>query len=197
MIQTDKTHHWTYRALGASNHDPELRADYDYYATDPHAIDDLFVVEDFDENIWECASGENHLAYRLEECNKIVLKTDIISRKSDIFSLDFLSDEALVLSGEYDIITNPPYKYALDFCEQAIKLMKNKTAMLLNLRFLEGQKRYNFFAKYPMKKVWIYSRRLQCARNGDFSLAKGGVTAFAWFVWERNFHSEPKIGWIK
>lgn len=193
----DNHNYWTYRALGASNHHPELRANYDYYATDPSAIDGLFASEKFGNKIWECASGENHLADRIEEYGKIVFRTDIISRKDNIFTLDFLSDEAIALSGDYDIITNPPYKYALEFCEQAIKLMNNKTAMLLNLRFLEGQRRYDFFANHPMKKVLVYSSRLQCAKNGDFSLAKGGVTAFAWFIWERGFNGEPRISWIK
>ena len=67
----DNHNHWTYRALGASNHHPELRANYDYYATDPSAIDGLFAAEKFGNKIWECASGENHLADKIEEIKTI------------------------------------------------------------------------------------------------------------------------------
>lgn len=189
---------WVYRAIGASNHKPELRQEDDFYATSPQAIDDLLKAETFGEFIWECAAGENHLANRLEErIGKKVFKTDIIQRTSDVAILNFLSSEALEFDDEYDIITNPPYKYALEFCEQAIRLMHNKCAMLLNIRFLEGQSRYEFFQQHPMKKVWVYSQRLACAKDGDFQRYKGGVTAFAWFVWEKGWHGDTTIGWIR
>ena len=195
--QLENKNSWVYRAVGASNHQPELRQEDDFYATSPSAIDDLLLVEQFSDYIWECAAGENHLANRLEEqFGKKVFKTDIVQRKSDIAILNFLSSESLLFDDEYDIITNPPYKYALEFCEQAIRLMQNKCAMLLNIRFLEGQSRYKFFQEHPMKKVWVYSQRLACAKDGDFERYKGGVTAFAWFVWEKGWHGDTTIGWI-
>lgn len=193
---TDKNS-WVYRAVGASNHRPELRQEDDFYATHPRAIDDLFSVDNtFGNTIWECASGMNHLADRIESHGRWTFRTDLTPLRRDIIELDFLSPGAEVYKGRYDIITNPPYKHALPFCAQAISLMQNKCAMLLNIRFLEGQSRYQFFQEYPMKKVWVYSQRLACAKDGDFERYKGGVTAFAWFVWEKDWHGNTEIGWI-
>ena len=47
----------TFVNIGASSHSATIREANDYYATDPTAIDDLFQVETFDENVWECAGG--------------------------------------------------------------------------------------------------------------------------------------------
>lgn len=189
---------WIYRAIGASNHRPELRQEDDFYATSPKAIDDLFTVDNsFGQTVWEPATGMNHLADRMERHGRRTFRTDLITRKRDVIQLDFLSPGAEVYKGMYDIITNPPYKYATEFCAQAISLMDKKCAMLLNIRFLEGQSRYKFFEEWPMKKVWVYSERLACAKDGDFDKYKGGVTAFAWFVWQKDWHGDTTIGWIK
>ena len=54
-----------FSTLGAKGHTKNLREQYDYYATDPSAIDYLFQKEDFDDNIWECACGEGNLSKRM------------------------------------------------------------------------------------------------------------------------------------
>jgi putative uncharacterized protein (fragment) len=44
-----------YRTMGASNHTQDDRAEQDFYATDPKAIDALLEVEDFSKSILEPA----------------------------------------------------------------------------------------------------------------------------------------------
>ena len=46
-----------------------------------------------------------------------------------------------------DIITNPPYKYALEFVEHALNIVQQgrKVAMFLKLTILEGKARKAFF----------------------------------------------------
>lgn len=44
----------------------EEREIFDYYATDPIAVDYLLKYETFDQNIWECACGEGNISKRLE-----------------------------------------------------------------------------------------------------------------------------------
>jgi hypothetical protein len=46
-----------YSTLGASSHSDYDRAENDYYATSPTAIDKLFAVHKFDQSIWEPACG--------------------------------------------------------------------------------------------------------------------------------------------
>lgn len=69
-----------FKTLGASNHTEKERQAEDYYATDPRAIDALLTKEILSKDIWECASGEGHLANRLKELGYNVYCTDIIDR---------------------------------------------------------------------------------------------------------------------
>lgn len=47
----------TFATLGASSHANEERQIDDYYATDPQAMVDLLGLEQFNTDVWECASG--------------------------------------------------------------------------------------------------------------------------------------------
>tara|TARA_R100001530_G_scaffold75953_1_gene53307 strand:- start:286 stop:885 length:600 start_codon:yes stop_codon:yes gene_type:complete len=188
-----------YTPIGASSHSEKEREKFDYYATDPSAIDDLFDREQFSENIWECACGEGHLSKRMLELGSFyglnVFSSDIIDRGYGQVA-DFLSIEWQEWNG--DIITNPPYKYAQDFVEKSLQIIPtgNKVAMFLKLTFLEGQKRKQMFLNAPPKKIYIYSKRKQCAKNGRFDKFTSSAIAYAWYVWEKGFKGKPKIEWI-
>jgi len=183
-----------YSPLGASNHSDYDRVDKDYYATNPSAIDDLFKVEKFDDHIWECACGEGHLSKRMVDLGKTVRSTDLVDRGYGDQFLDFLTCD-IPTTG--DIITNPPYKYAVEFAKKALELTNNKVAMFLKLTFLEGQGRVPFFKKYPPKKIWVYSFRQSVARNGEAEMFnKSSAVCYAWFIWEKGFVGAPEIGWI-
>ena len=112
---------------------------------------------------------------------------------------DFLKDRWDGFQG--DIITNPPYKYAKEFVEQALKSVKegHKVAMFLKLTFLESKARKKLFEKHPPKIIYVSSSRLQCAKNGDFEKYRQGVgtaVAYAWFVWVKGYQGPTQVKWI-
>lgn len=187
-----------YTTLGASNHTNKARETNDYYATDPKAIDLLLEVESFTPVIWECACGEGHLLKALERHGYKVISTDLIYRGyGEKKPLDFLKETLDDFEG--DIITNPPYKYALEFVEQALNSVQpgRKVAMFLKLQFLEGKKRKEFFLHNPPKVVYVSSSRLNCAMNGDFEkYPSNNAICCAWFVWEKGYAGDSKIKWI-
>ena len=74
------TSHSTFVTLGASNHADHDRAILDYYATDPIAAQWLLEIEPSIHNIWECATGECHLAQVFAKSGKLNKATDIINR---------------------------------------------------------------------------------------------------------------------
>ena len=111
------------KTLGSSNHVEEDRGDYDYYATDPFAIDLLLTKEKPDKNIWECACGEGHLSKRLKEFGYNVKSTDLINRNYGESDVDFLH-QTEKFGG--DILTNPPYAIATEFIERALHLTDGK-----------------------------------------------------------------------
>lgn len=202
MIEKD----WTgnknsiFKTLGASNHTEKDRQNEDYYATDPIAAELLLEVEQFSENIWECSSGENHLANVFKEKGFNVRTSDIIQRTETTEILDFLSKENNK-SWNGDIITNPPYKFATDFIYKALELIPEgkKVAMFLKVQFLEGKERKKLFTKYPPKVIYVSSSRIMCAKNANFEEMKqggGSAVAYAWYVWEKGYNGDTIIKWI-
>ena len=186
-----------YATLAASNHSDAERQCEDYYATEPKAIELLLEVETFSPVIWECACGGGHMAKVLEKNGYNVIGTDLVYRGyGDKESLDFLEETLDEFEG--DIITNPPYKYALEFVQKALDSVQvgRKVAMFLKLQFFVGKERKQFFLENPPKIVYVSSSRLKCAINGDFKDIKSSAVSYAWFVWEKGFKGDPIIKWI-
>ena len=185
-----------YTILGASNHSPGVRQKDDYYATEPKAMELLLHEERFAPSVWECACGEGHLAKVLEKHGYHVVSTDLVYRGFGFPEpVDFLQTNQLF---DGDIITNPPYKYALDFVRKALDSVKpgRKVAMFLKLQFLEGKTRKQFFLDNPPRTVYVSASRLVCAINGEFGKISSSAIAYAWFVWEKGFSGDPVIKWI-
>ena len=187
----------TFVTLGASNHSEHEREKHDYYATDPIAVDMLAQTGFFNgvEKVWEPACGEGHLSKRMIEMGLNVHSTDLFDHGFGNTGLDFL---AIPDACGFDaIVTNPPYKYALEFCQKCVDLGAPKFAMFLKLTFLEGQKRQPFFAQHPPRYVAVCVNRVQCALNGDADMfAKSSAACYAWFIWEKGYKGKPEILWI-
>lgn len=186
-----------YKTLGASNHTEKERQPDDYYATEPKAAELLLEQEEFHHTIWECACGEGHLAKVFEAHGHEVISTDLIYRGyGDPEPLDFLNETIDDFEG--DIVTNPPYKFALEFVQRALESVKpgRKVAMFLKLQFLEGKSRKNFFQITPPRRVYVSSSRLKCAKNGKFESIASSAVAYAWFVWEKGYTGETVVKWI-
>lgn len=190
----------TYITLGASNHTDKEREVNDFYATDPVAIDRLIGSLELPKKIWECACGTGCLSKRLADYGHDVISSDLIDRGfgevKDFFTEDKMPD------GCECILTNPPYKYALEFVEHSLGLLPDGglCIMFLKTTFLEGQKRYErLYKSMPPKYVLQFSKRVLCAKNGRFeAMRKGGGSAvsYAWFVWKKGYNGETKIRWI-
>lgn len=195
-----------YKTLGASNHTDKERETNDYYATDPVAIDKLLSVEQPNKHIWECACGGGHLAQRLKDKGFEVFCTDLVYRGYPLDDQkDFLkSNPANTVwnYGDYDIVTNPPYKFAKEFVLKALEIVDDghKIYMFLKLTFLEGKARLKeLFSKYPPKTIYVFSERVMCAKNGSFEEMKssgGSAVSYGWFVWEKGYNGDTIVKWI-
>lgn len=192
---TDKKIANSFRILAASNLSKGERQVDDFYATEPKAMELLLQEESFNKDVWECACGQGHLSKVLVEHGYNVKSTDLIYRNYGVGGIDFL------LTTEHwrgCIITNPPYKYALEFIKHALDLIPEgeKVAMFLKLQFLEGKTRKEFFINNPPKTIYVSSGRLNCAKDGKFEEYPSSAVAFAWFVWEKGYKRSPQVKWI-
>lgn len=183
----------TMRTLGTSTHSNNTREVNDYYATHPKAVELLLEKELFVKNILEPSCGEGHISKVLTKNGYDVISYDLIDRGfggvKDLFDIEKFDG---------DIITNPPYKIALDFVKHSLEVIPrgNKVAMFLKIQFLESKSRRAFFDEFPPKKVYVASSRLICAMNGDFDKYKSSAACYAWFVWEKGYTGKPEIDWI-
>lgn len=184
--------------LGASNHTDKERQHEDFYATDPIAAELLLKEETFQKDVWECACGQGHLSKVFEDAGYNVRRSDIIDRcGNEVF--DFLSIENQSWNG--DIVTNPPYKYALDFIYKALQIIPDghKVAMFLKVQFLEGKERKHLFTTFPPKVIYVSSSRILCAKNAEFEKMRqggGSAVAYAWFVWVKGCKNDTIVKWI-
>lgn len=150
----------------------------------------------FDNNIWEPTVGGGHLAKVLQDKGFTVFCSDIVDRGyPNTNIINFLEFKGKTNG---DIIMNPPYKYALEFCEKGVEVINvgHKLAALLKLTFLEGKKRRFFFEENPPKIVYVFSGRTNCAKNGDFEKNPSSAVCYAWFIWEKGFKGDPIVKWI-
>lgn len=201
----EKNRDWTgnaqgvFSTLGASNHSKEARAENDFYATEPKAMELLLAEEKFSSVVWECACGEGHLSKVLIAHGYKVISTDLVYRGfGEPDPLDFLTD-APPEGFDGDIITNPPYTYGTEFVHRALEILQpgRKLALFLKLQFLEGKQRKKLFMENPPRTVYVSSSRLRCAKNGNFEkYAKSNAIAYAWYIWEKDFRGGTSIEWI-
>lgn len=168
----------------------------DFYKTSDFGTIALLEKENVKGRVLEPACGDGAISRILEKSDGVdsVTSIDIVDRGygevKDYF--EYKPKE------KFDwVITNPPYKYGLEFVKKALKDVKNdgKVAMLLKLVFLESQKRYNFFQTHPPTRIHVFSKRLGIWKNGN-EKRNSGLVCYAWFIWEKGNKKNPKLDWI-
>lgn len=171
----------------------EEREKDDFYPTPPAGTRALLAVEKFTGPIWEPACGEGDMSRVLEQAGYDVISTDLVNRGYGETRVDFLMEHH---PRAPNIVTNPPFKLAEQFTRHALSLTTGKVAMLARLAWLEGQARRDLFEQTPLARVWIFAGRLGFDRAKLADKGKGGMIAFAWFVWDHSHTGAPEIGWI-
>ena len=190
-----------FKTLGASNHTEKEREIDDFYATSPIAIDLLKKKIDLPYKILEPACGSGCLSERLKEHNHDVYSYDIVDRGYGKVQNFF---EMLIppIEGDFAIVTNPPYKYALQFVKHSLNIVPNNNlvCMFLKTTFAEGKRRYNeLFSVTPPTCVLQCIERVLCAKNADFDYMVnhgGSAVSYAWWVWRKGYKGKTILDWI-
>lgn len=189
------------------------RVEYDFYATDPKAVEKLLLKYPINgSKILEPCVGNGNIANAINEFYKSkrdIIGVDIVDRGyPNTIVHDYLSWET---DKKFDcIITNPPYSLAKEFVEKSMELLnegyyedgyaKGQLIMFLKIQFLEGAKRKAMFEKYPPKYIYVFRNRMATWNNGEPLDPDGKRWAttmcHAWFVWEKGSTSEPVVRWL-
>ena len=132
----------------------------------------------------EPACGGGHMAKVLKEYFANV-------RASDAYDYgygevrDFLADPYPPNSVDW-VITNPPFRLAEAFIQQALIVARRGVAVLVRTAFIEGVGRHKrLFRDNSPAKLAAFSERVPMLK-GRLDRKATTATSYAWFVWEKD-----------
>ncbi len=166
----------------------------DYYPTPPVLTRPLLRLERFAGPVWECACGDGALVRCLEEFGYEVVATDLVARGAyTTGGRDFLMEQKLLAP---NVFTNPPFKLWLKFVDHALHLGAEKVVMLGRVLNLEGKAAAAFMQANGLARVYVSAGRVDILPPGANPTGKGGIIAYAWYVFERGHTGAPSLHWI-
>ena len=174
------------------------RAEFDDYPTHPLYVEALLQALPMKMKgaIVEPCCGEGNIAKTLEARGYEVNAGDIQTRNGiyGYKGMDFLKTRETFAN----VVTNPPYKLALEFVLHALQNTKGVVAMLMRLDFLVSFKRYEaLFSKFPEFTVYVFPTPLPWWNRHEKGWRVGGFPV-AWYVWNNwnGAEYEKGIRWI-
>jgi hypothetical protein len=186
----------TYNLNGGFKPTTKRRADLDgpdFYPTPAWATFALMDNEPFRGDVWECACGDGAMSTIIEDAGHRVTSSDLYDRGFGEIGHNFLTTDRR----HENIITNPPFHSAEGFVASGLKSANRKFALLMRLAFLEGANRARtIFHHAPPSRVWVFSERITFYMKGA-QVAGSGTTAYAWFVWDKDYIGPTELAWFK
>lgn len=167
----------------------------DLYESPPEAVRALLTAEVLPRGVWEPACGPGSIVRVLRAAGHHVLATDLVDYESpdqDHAGWDFLSERhcPAMMSA---IVTNPPFKNAAEFVQHGLELCPF-VIMLLRLAFLESTRRAPILDNGHLARVHVFRNRLPMMHRDGWEGPKvSNPTAFAWFVWDRNWKGPTEL----
>ena len=142
----------------------------------------------------EPACGRGHMAKALSEYFKKVDASDIHD-----YGYGTLKDfrQHNYKKNSYDwIITNPPFKHAEEFINQALPLARRGVAVLVRTVFIESVGRYErIFKLNPPTKFAQFVERVPMVK-GRIDKKASTATGYSWVIWEKTINSPPMLVWV-
>lgn len=170
----------------------------DAYFSPPEAALSLLNIEEpyLPKCIWEPAAGDGAIVRPFLSAGFTVIASDLIDYGLEgcHSGLDYLKAKPVL--EPHGIVTNPPYKLAMQFAKKALQ-ETFYLALLLRTNFLESTARLPFFREHQPARIWISSRRLPMMhRHGWQGPRAPSNTCFAWFVWDERSDRKRIIDWF-
>ncbi|WP_226782737.1 hypothetical protein [Oceaniglobus trochenteri] len=130
----------------------------------------------------EPAANRGHMVAPLKEVFASVEASDVHDYGAGFPLADYLMGAV----GQVDwTITNPPFRLAQPFIQQALRSSRCGVAMILRTAFLEGVGRHrDLFSVTPPTDILQFSERVVMHR-GRLSAKGSSATAYCWVVWRK------------
>jgi hypothetical protein len=144
----------------------------------------------------EPAANRGHMVKPLQEYFGTVLASDIYDYGAWFPVQDYLFGEDP--EGMVDwTITNPPFRLAQQFIEQARNTSRHGVAVIVRSAFLEGINRYrDLYSIGAPTDILQFSERV-VMHKGKLSANGSTATAYCWLIWRNNDQSgQTRFDWI-
>lgn len=186
----------------------------DFFPTPPWATRAVLpILQDLDplfnaRRVWEPACGGGHMAAVLAEGARRVVATDIFDHGwrpdggargniETLYDVDFLNQGVAGADADW-VITNPPFKTAVEFAFRALALARQGVALLVRTAWLEGgdrSGRYELFSANPPRLIVQYAERVPMTR-GRWDPKASTATAYCWVIWRQERVERTEFRWI-
>jgi hypothetical protein len=170
------------------------REEHEHYVEPQWCSRRLFDVEPFVQEVWDPACGFGRIAESARGAGHAVLATDIVDRKYPRAGAtrNFLSETEPLAN----IVTNPPFDIFEDFANHALKLARNKVAMIWLVRRLPAAR---WLKRTPLVRVWWLTPRPSMPPGHTITAGQkpgGGTQDFCWLVWEQGREYAGASDWL-
>lgn len=188
------------------------REPFDWYIEPAWCHTLLHQVEAFEGSVCDPACGRGTGLQVARDLGHPVFGIDVVDRREHA-----AAPFALVL-GDYaegfhaarsevvdNVICNPPYSYKPGIAEiyirRALTMARRKVAMLVPVKFLSSQGRYDLFTQTPLADVRVLSSRPSMPPGSLYVQglieAEGGSVDYMWLVWDRHkAPGPPRTSWL-
>ena len=136
------------------------RETHDHYVEPAWVVDLLIDAERFTGQIWDPACGFGTIPKRFDAIGHPATGTDIVDRGFGLGGQNFLAMSTNLVRKVDSIVTNPPFKHTEAFIRQALKLTTDRVAVLVPLKWLASQTRFDLFEEIGRPaRVHVLSNR--------------------------------------
>jgi hypothetical protein len=178
----------------------------DFFPTPPwatralleHVLDGCKGIKNKGWRAWDPAAGEGHMSGVLAEYFDSVLASDVFDYGLGHRIGSFVGEGADVVKADADwIITNPPFRLAMEFAERALSQAKVGVCLLVRSVWSETAERYErLFSVNPPTIIAQFAERVPIVK-GRWDPDASSATAFAWFCWNiRSPRNSTAFQWI-
>jgi hypothetical protein len=170
----------------------------DQFDTPPIALEPLFTHEPLlagVKTICEPFCGLGNLVTAIRQRGLIVHASDIQDRGCpDSIVLDFLDMTERPPNCDV-LLSNPPYRKAMQYIEHALALRFRGIVLLLKVDFMCTIERYERLHKLGhLRRIHVFAERLQDMHDANFTGEKASQSqVHAWFVLDRDYCGQAAI----
>ena len=152
-------------------------------------------------SIWDPCCGMGNTLLAAHDRGFVTYGSDLVE---NVDYRNFVSDAPMIFApGDFletanapapcSLILNPPYSYRKGileaFVRHALTLTSRRVCILVPLKWLGSQGRYDLFSEHPPQAVMVLSQRASMppgdliAAMGDRAF-RGGMIDYCWIVWD-------------